>query len=231
MFTQWDIRRDIYQGTSHKEALQFSVEHWIHTAARSIQQRGRFVCALSGGSTPKQFLPDIFASKDVDWAKVWLFWSDERVVPPDDERSNYKMCMDAGLRHCPIPLNQVFRMQEASTYEELIRRHTDSHLFDLVMLGLGEDGHTASLFPGSPALKAPANQLVIATEHPATKEKRISFTMHCINQSRLACIYALGSAKQTIVKTILNAPILSQWPASAVGTPEHKALFVLEFRP
>ena len=91
----YDDRRDLFIASTQKGALDFAVEHWIHSAQRAIQTRGRFAVALSGGSTPKAIY-EALGTAQLDWSKVWLFWSDERAVPPDHPDSNYRMAMDAG---------------------------------------------------------------------------------------------------------------------------------------
>ena len=232
----FDERRELYIGETEEETLHFAALHWIHAAQRSIQQRGRFAVALSGGSTPKAIYAALVKRSEIDkidWSKVWLFWSDERAVPATHPDSNYRMAMES-FGKVPIPPSQIFPMQagtdierSARRYEEEIRRHLDKHLFDLVMLGLGEDGHTASLFPGTKALAA-EEKLVAANYLPEKKIWRMTLTFPCINQSRHIALYALGSAKQAIVPQVLEAAILSPWPASRIGTPESKALWILD---
>ncbi len=228
----YDNRRNLFIGKDLEETLFFAVDHWIHTAKRSIQQRGRFAVALSGGSTPKAIYQKLILAP-LDWSKVFLFWSDERAVTPENSDSNYKMAME-WFQKVPIPLHQIFRMKaeldlekHAKEYEELIRKTLDSHLFDLIMLGVGEDGHTASLFPNTEALSA-QNRLVVGNFLPHLKTHRMSLTFDCINNSHEIAIYALGPQKQDIIPKVLEAAINSHYPASRIGTPEHKALFILD---
>jgi 6-phosphogluconolactonase len=229
----WDDRRFILVPGTNEETIRSAAEHWIHSAKRSIQQRGRFAVALSGGSTPKAIYK-MLSSEKLEWDKVFLFWSDERRVPPDHPDSNYRMAMESGLKSLPIPPDRIFRMQtegnpdtDAKDYEDKIRRTLGKTLFDLVMLGVGEDGHTASLFPQSPALTV-EDRLVFAQPVPEKKNWRMTLTFPCINESRQSVIYALGESKAPIVQIALNAPIVSPYPASRVGTPEHKALWILD---
>jgi 6-phosphogluconolactonase len=144
------------------------------------------------------------------------------------------MAMTSGLKDLPIPPDQIIRMRaekdqekNARDYEEKILRILDKHLFDLVMLGLGEDGHTASLFPHSHLLQI-HDRLVLAEHLPEKKGWRMTLTAKCINESHESVIYALGPSKASIVHAVLNAPIESNYPASRIGTPQHKALFVLD---
>lgn len=231
----FDTRRNLFIGT-HEEAIRFAAIHWIHTGQRAIQRNGRFTVALSGGSSPKAVFEHICKEhiKDLDWTKVYLFWSDERAVPPTSSESNYKMAMDSGFSSLPIPAHQIFRMKgeeniekNAKDYEDLIHKHVGSHLFDLVMLGVGEDGHTASLFPNTIALQE-KSRLVVANFIPEKNCWRMTFTYPCIQKSRLSVIYCLGKSKESIVPLVLNAPIDSSFPASAIGTTDAKALWILD---
>lgn len=229
----WDERRDLFIAPTQEGAIEFSVQHWIHTAQRAIQQRGRFAVALSGGSTPKAIYQAL-SSAQLDWTKVWLFWSDERAVPPDHPDSNYRMAMEAGFKKLPIPKGQIFRMEaekeiekKARDYEDTIRRVLDKHLFDLVMLGMGEDGHTASLFPQTPALSI-EDRLVAANPLSEKNTWRMTLTFPCINQSARPAVYALGASKSLMVPKVLEAALVSPYPASRIGTPERKALWVLD---
>lgn len=229
----WDERRDYIILKSAEQAIDFATEHWIHSAQRAIQQRGRFAVALSGGSTPKAIYERLSKEK-LDWGKVWLFWSDERGVPPDHPDSNYRMAMESGFGKLSIPPSQILRMKaeadiakNAQDYEEQIRHYLGKYLFDLVLLGVGQDGHTASLFPGTAALGI-ENRWVAANYIPEKKSWRMTLTFPCINQSFYSVIYAIGSSKQLIVPKILDAAMISSFPASRIGTPEHKALWVLD---
>ncbi len=229
----FDDRRLIAVMPNKEEAIQFARDHWIHTAKRSIQQRGRFLVALSGGGTPNAIYSLLEKEKELDWDKVFIFWSDERGVPPNHPDSNYHMAMESGLKNLPIPENQIFRMRaesnqekHAKEYEEIIRKTLDKHLFDLVMLGLGEDGHTASLFPGAKMLDA--KNLVASEFISEEKGWRMSFTFSCINQSRLSAIYGIGKSKSEIVKKVLDAAIISPFPASRIGTTAAPALWILD---
>jgi 6-phosphogluconolactonase len=235
MLKEWDARREIAIPGDESQTIAYAVEHWIHTAKRAIQQRGRFAVALSGGSTPKAIYKALSKITDLDWSKVYLFWSDERAVPHTHPDSNYKMTLDTGLLDL-VPPTQIFPMptdnleQNAISYEALIQSTLDKHLFDLVMLGVGEDGHTASLFPDTKALEA--TTLVAANHIPQKTPKfisgRLTLTFPCINNSYQTAIYALGANKELIIPKVLDAPILSHYPASRLGTPEHKALWILD---
>jgi 6-phosphogluconolactonase len=235
MLIPWDERRELVIPGDEKVAISFAADHWIDLGKAAIAKSGHFAVALSGGSTPKAIFKRLAQKTNaLDWSKVWLFWSDERSVAPEHPDSNYHMAMTAGLNTLPVLPDHIFRMkaedhieQHALEYEELIKKKLNNNLFDLVMLGLGEDGHTASLFPATKALDV-KNHLVVANHVPQKNTWRMSFTFSCINQSKLSVIYTLGETKASIVKQVLEAKLPSPWPASFVGTKEHKALWILD---
>ena len=231
----WDDRRDLYIAADADEAIAFAAQHWIHSAERAIQQRGRFAVALSGGSTPKAIYEKLAREhrSSIDWQKIWLFWSDERPVSPEHPDSNYRMAMQS-LQTLSIPPSQVFRMKaetdiekHAAEYADTIQRKVGPHLFDLVMLGVGEDGHTASLFPKTAALLE-QGKLVAANYITEKNQWRMTFTYPCILKSTQAVVYAIGENKQAILPLVLRAAIKSSFPASAIGTTERKALWIVD---
>jgi 6-phosphogluconolactonase len=230
----WDQRRHYIILDTKDDAIKFAAQHWVHQAKRAIQQRGRFCVALSGGTTPKAIYQALALEPDVPWSKIYLFWGDERAVPPTHPDSNYKMAMEAAFQHLPIPPAQIIRMQgeapleqEAISYEELIRHHTSQNLFDLVMLGVGEDGHTASLFPNTEALVCDT-RWVVCNFVPMLQAYRLTLTFKGIEHSRSLVMYALGSSKKEIVPKVLEAPINSPYPASRIGTTQTPALWILD---
>lgn len=238
MIYSFDERRDIAIPGDAKATLDFCVEHFIDLANQAIAQRGQFFVALSGGSTPKaiyQLLTDPLHRKRLNWQKIFLFWSDERCVPPYDPESNYRMAMDAGLERVGIPAQHIFRMQAegdvddgALVYEALIRNTVPDHCFDLIMLGMGEDGHTASLFPRTHGLHAPG-RLVIANYISQKQVWRMSMTFDCINQARHPVLYVFGADKASKVKRVLSEPFEPiELPSQAIGTSDHKALWILD---
>ncbi|MBX9744323.1 MAG: 6-phosphogluconolactonase [Chlamydiales bacterium] len=235
MLISWDERRDIVTCEDASETITFAADHWLNLARSAIAKSGRFAVALSGGSTPKAIFEKLAKCPEaLDWSKVWLFWSDERSISPEDPESNYHMAMTAGFSKLPISSKNIFRMKaenyiekHALEYEEIIKKKLGKNLFDLVMLGIGEDGHTASLFPKTNALTV-ADRLVVANHIPQKNTWRMTFTFPCINQSNQSAIYALGSSKNQIVAQVLHAHLPSPWPASFVGTPSHKTLWVLD---
>jgi 6-phosphogluconolactonase len=217
--------------------LDYAARHFVDTAIHSITNHGYFAVALSGGSTPEA-LYSLLAheyKKAFDWKKALLFWSDERAVPLDHNESNYHMAMEAGFKHLPILKPHLFPMQgtgdleeNARLYEEIIQAKIPDKKFDLMMLGVGDDGHTASLFPKTKGLHV-EGRLVIANYIPAKDIWRLTLTFDAINSARTICVYALGKNKADILQKALRGPFQpDELPIQRVGTDRYPALFILD---
>jgi len=238
IYPSWDERRDLAIPGDYQETLRFCVEHFIDICQKSIQKHGAFFVALSGGSTPNAIFEELSSPQHqsrIDWSKVHLFWSDERAYPPDHPDNNYAMAMKAGLKKMPIPPKQIHRMQaeekieeNAALYEQTIHKVLHGHPFDLIMLGMGEDGHTASLFPHTAGLNV-SERLVIANFIPQKKCWRMTMTYDCINAATHIAIYVLGAAKKEMLKEVLLSPDqFERLPSQRIGTKEHKALWIAD---
>jgi len=174
--------------------------------------------ALSGGHTPKAFF-EILAEppyrEGISWKNVIFFWGDERCVPPDNDESNYKMTNNALLSHIDIPASNIHRVlgedpptNEALRYEKVIGGNVSSGgngfpSFDWIFLGMGDDGHTASLFPGASNLKE-IEKICVVAEHPETGQKRVSITFPVINNAKRVSFLVAGKAKAPVFKEILE---------------------------
>lgn len=233
-----DERRDAIIPGNEQKTIQFCVEQFIKIVNQAIKLRGYAAVALSGGNTPKsiyQSLAQPGHCSQVDWSKVLLFWSDERSVPLTHADSNYHMAMQAGFKDFGIPSEQIFPMHaekeiehHAREYEELIRTHAPEGKLDLVMLGMGDDGHTASLFPRTHALHANA-RMTVANFVPQKNTWRMTLTYPGIHQSRQIVFYVFGKSKADMVKKVLLGPYEPDTlPSQKVGTPENKALWILD---
>ncbi|MBA2727806.1 MAG: 6-phosphogluconolactonase [Parachlamydiaceae bacterium] len=234
----FDDRRQVALPGDNQATVDFCVAHFIAIANESIKKQGYFAVALSGGSTPKVIFHNLSNQENrhqIDWKKCWIFWSDERAVEPTDPESNYHMAMEAGLKEIGIPSEQVFRMvaeknieENAAIYENAIKKHIPSGHFDLVMLGMGDDGHTASLFPWTDGLKN-TEHLAISNYIPQKKVWRMSLTYKCINEASHIAIYVLGDNKATMVKKVLEGPYTpDDLPIQRVGTVEHPATWIID---
>lgn len=235
----FDERRNIAIPGDLPQTIDFCACHFLENARKAIREQGFFAVALSGGRTPQMVYERIVLlanSYDIDWNKVFLFWSDERAVPPDHKESNFRMAMSTGFASLPIPRENIFRMKaekdieaEALAYEALIYKLIPSGVFDMVLLGVGEDGHTASLFPETHGLHVNNKRLVIANFIPSQNAWRMTLTFDSINAARRACVYAFGKSKAAVVSQVLNSPYQpDHLPAQRIGTSSHKALWILD---
>ncbi len=205
---------------STPEILIEETAHLLMQIARaSVQERGRFVIALSGGSTPKglfQHLAEEPYLSLIPWEKTFVFWVDERHVPFTDAISNYRMTEETLLSKAPIPKAQVFPMtngslpvnKAAAAYEMKLRRFFETDVmpcFDLTLMGMGEDGHTASLFPGMSQVNE-QDKWVVGYFVDAEKKERVSLTFPVLNHSRLLVVLAEGVKKADRLKEVLEGP-------------------------
>ncbi len=172
---------------------------------------GRFTIALSGGSTPRLLYQalacDPYAAR-MAWDHWRVFWSDERCLPPDHDESNYRMAREALLDHVCIPAQQIHRMRGEIEPEEAAAAYANvvldtSPSFDLILLGIGEDGHTASLFPGTEALRE-RRKLVVANWAPHLQAHRITFTLPLINMAKNIVFLATGESKAEVLRKVLE---------------------------
>jgi 6-phosphogluconolactonase len=195
------------------EALaELAAKGVVFWGQKAISRRGVFHLALSGGSTPRalyQRLAEAPYAAQLDWPNVHVWWSDERDVPADHPESNYKLAYEAMLSRLPLSPQQIHRAptelgpsRAADHYEAEIRDYVGEGRFDLILLGLGEDGHTASLFPGTQALKA-TDRLVVANFVPKLNAWRITFTAPLINAADTVFFLVSGAAKATALHSVL----------------------------
>jgi len=236
-FFSWDDKWDVAHPGDWNETITFCTEHFINCAKEAIKLHEFFNVALSGGSTPKaifQKLSSTSFSSEIDWTKVLIFWSDERSVAPTNQESNFRMAMDAGLKTLSIPPEHIFRMvaedkieENAKAYEEKIREVLGSRPFDLIMLGMGDDGHTASLFPGTEGVSE-TKRWVVANHVSQKKTWRMTLTLPCINRAKNTVIYVLGENKKEMVRQVFLEKPEPPFPVSLVGTLDNKALWVLD---
>lgn len=234
----FDDRRNIVIPGDKDETILFATKQFIAYANECISDHFVFSVALSGGSTPNaiyKLLSQEPYRSQVDWKKVFLFWSDERNVPRDDPESNYFNGMHSGLETLGIPSEQIFRMRAESdlekgarNYEEQISTYVPEGRLDLVMLGMGEDGHTASLFPHTDGLNVKGRS-VIPNYLPEKKVWRMTLTYERINMSNQVWIYVLGENKASMVKeALLGTYDPHRIPIQKVGTSLNKALWILD---
>ncbi len=192
-----------------------ALDELLRIASDAVKERGRFAIALAGGHTPGK-LYQMWGQPEkremrTPWERVHLFWGDERYVPHDDPASNYRMARESLIAHVPIPAENVHPMptdapqpeKAAEAYEAELRRffRTGAPAFDLQLLGLGVEGHTASLFPGSPALEE-KERWVAAVVAPAKPPQRLTLTLPVLNQARNTFFLVTGADKRAIITAL-----------------------------
>ncbi|WP_431121741.1 6-phosphogluconolactonase [Flagellimonas flava] len=195
-----------------------------------VKDKAEFHVALSGGSTPK-IVFDILAEKfgdKIDWNKIHFYWGDERCVPPTDDQSNYKMTLEHLFSKIDVPQENIHRVlgendpnPEAMRYANLLEINLDRvkgvPQFDLVILGMGDDGHTASIFPHEIDLWEAADHCVVAT-HPESGQKRVSINGKVINTAKEVAFLVTGQSKAEKVKTIIGqSEGFKDYPAALVN--------------
>ena len=218
-----------------------AAEEFVRVGKAAIAARGRFTVALSGGSTPKS-LYSLLAAKYAafDWHHTHLFFGDERHVPPDHPDSNYRMVNEALLTRISIPGENVFRVKAenpdaaaaALEYENGLRRFFalrpgDFPRFDLILLGMGPDGHTASLFPGSEGLKE-QSCLVIANWIEKFSAHRITFTFPVLNHAAELLFMAAGPDKADMVRKVVEGENTTPYPSQQVQPIDGALLWMLD---
>lgn len=220
-----------------KALAQAAAELFVAKSSEAVAQRGTFSVALSGGSTPKlmfELLATSFRDR-VPWSSIQFFWSDERHVPPDDPESNYRMANEAMLAHVPVVKDNVHRVpgekpdaaEAAAEYEQTLIKTTGQTLpqLDLVLLGLGTDGHTASIFPGSEVLHE-TQRLVAAPWVEKFQTFRITMTLPLLNNGASVVFLINGPEKASIVKEVIEGP--EKYPAQAVNPVHGELLWMLD---
>ena len=218
----------------------------VHALGReAIRATGRFLIALSGGSTPEALYRALtapaFAGR-FDWSLATFFFSDERGVPPDDPRSNYALANNTLFTPLNISPAQIYRMAGESRdpqaaaleYEQQLHRATNTSpstrpTLDLVLLGLGEDGHTASLFPGSPALRD-NKSLIAVTQSPKDPPTRLTMTLGAINRASVVLFLVAGAGKAAVVRAVIDPKTEAErlLPASLVAPEKGRLIWFLD---
>ncbi|MGQ0542634.1 MAG: 6-phosphogluconolactonase [Blastocatellia bacterium] len=219
-----------------------AVDLFVSIAKKTIEEKGRFTVALAGGSTPKA-LYERLASVNFSWINALFFFGDERNIPPDNERSNFRLANEAFLRKADVPPKNIFRWRTelgdtysiATEYESILKktviqdkRSTASPRFDLILLGLGTDGHTASLFPHTKALHE-NEKLAVANWVPQLNEYRFTMTFPVINNATNVIFLVSGKEKSVMVKRVIEGN--RDWdafPAQLVLPSSGKLIWLLD---
>ena len=221
------------------EVAKAMADLFVASAGDAIAARGCCVVALAGGTTPKaayQLLAKEPYASALDWSKVHVFFGDERCVPPGNDQSNYKMANEAFMASVGIPPGNVHRMRgeddpadaAASYRDELISVLGVDPRFDLVMLGMGPDGHTASLFPGSNP--ADGDEMLVRAVYSTSQQQwRITLTPKILNGARTVVFAAEGAGKTAILKLVREGPYdPSKLPSQSIAPREGRLIWLVD---
>lgn len=227
-----------YKGKA--QIFETAAQLFVDTAKKNIDEKGFFSVALTGGSSPidlhKLLATEAYRSQ-VDWSKVFVFWGDERWVPLDDDLSNAKMSYETLLNHVPIPESNIFPMYKegvdaedyAQTYEQILREKLgDDARLDFIFLGMGDDGHTASLFPGTEVLHE-KDKWVDAYFLVPQDMYRITLTAPFINRAEQIVVIAFGEKKAKALREVLqgeNNPEL--YPSQLLKPTAGELIFLID---
>lgn len=228
----------IYNNT--EEINITAADLFVASAQKAIAEKGKFTAVLTGGSSPagiyKLLASDDYKNK-IDWSNVFIFWGDERWVPLNDDLSNAKMSYAALLSHVPIPKANIFEMYAAGvtpedyavTYEESIRKVLGNEgKFDLILLGMGDDGHTASLFPGQAVLNE-QDKWVSAYYLEPQKMHRITLTAPLINKAEKIVVVAFGEKKAPALKEVTTGTYNPEtYPMQLIKPVSGELLFLVD---
>jgi len=229
---------------SGRQYAEAAAELLVREARRAIDERGRFRLALSGGSGPVpvyELLAGRGYSRRVDWKRVDVFWGDERYVPGIHPQSNYRLVVETLLQHVPIPPGNIYRVETeitppdacAADYERRLRRCFDEPngvpRLDLIYLGLGDNGHVASLFPHSAALKE-SRRLVVADWVEVVNQWRITMTVPLLNAAHTVAVLVWGGYKAEVLRDVLvGERDPERWPAQFI-LPQGKLVWFVDER-
>jgi 6-phosphogluconolactonase len=209
----------------------------VDLARKSLAERNAFRIALSGGNTPRPVYAELArVSRDFSWDRILITFGDERCVPPDDEQSNYRMARDTLFVPANVPGKSIMRMRgeidpkiAAQEYQDRVdllatQRGEQIYRHDLILLGLGDDGHTASLFPGTAALEETTRR-VVANFVPKFNTWRLTFTFLLINHARHVCFLVSAAKHADLVERILQSD--PQYPASRVNPTAGDVIWII----
>ncbi len=226
--------------SSTEEIFKTAAQLFVAAACDAIDQKGFFTVALTGGSSPEglyKLLSEDQYKNQIDWTKVLVFWGDERWVPLDNELSNAKMSQETLLQNVPVLPSNVFPMYAdgvkpedfASTYNTLLHEKLgDDGIMDFILLGMGSDGHTASLFPGTAVLEE-KEKWVAAYYLDAQQMYRITLTAPFLNKAKKIIVLTFGDAKADALKEVLEGDYNpSLYPSQLLKPTKGELLFLVD---
>jgi 6-phosphogluconolactonase len=236
-------KAEVRRLTTPQELFQVAADEVIRAANDAVRERGRFTIALAGGSTPRNLYTLIAANagSSLPWSKVFFFWGDERHVPPADPESNYRMAEETLLSKIPVPPANIFRIPAenpdasavAESYEQTLRKFFalapgEFPRFDFILLGMGPDGHTASLFPETAALQE-KTRLVVANSVEKLHTSRITLTLPVLNAARCVAFLVSGADKAVMLHEVLEGQAPGErYPSKLVRPSDGKLIWFVD---
>lgn len=238
------MKRKVEQVCDFEELVRAAAQKIVRVAQQAVSAHGRMAFALAGGSTPKKLYTllatDTFRSQ-ISWDSIHFFWGDERHVPPDHQDSNYRMARETLLAHVPVPEDHVHRIpselknaeEAAESYESELREFF--HLagggkprFDLILLGMGPDGHTASIFPGTSAVHE-TTQLVTAPWVEKFSTFRITLTPAVLNEAAHVLFLVSGHDKAQTLRSVLEGPFQPDiFPSQIINPARGELIWLID---
>lgn len=232
--------KEIYIFSGIEQITDFVINKWTDLSEKAINEKGVFSVALSGGKTPEMLYQKLTEKTELPWNKTHIFMVDERFVPYESSESNFRMISQSLLRHVTIPAKNIHFISttddtpqtSALKYEnDLIsyfkKTNKNSPGFDLILLGIGSDGHTASLFPSSSSLKVTRHLVMAVSPADKTGEKRITLTLPVINKTKDIYFLVTGEGKADTIKKVLENKN-SVLPAAMVKPDNGNLFFLLD---
>lgn len=223
---------ELHVFTDLNELSQAAAKQFVTSAQQAVQQNGRFLVALSGGSTPRRLFSLLSQPPYADripWANTHIFWGDERLVPPDDPGSNYRQAHDLLLKAVPIPPQHIHRVKGEFTAETAVADYAQQlqelaepgrawPRFDLAIMGLGSDGHTASLFPGPVSSEENVQPVISVTaDYDGRPAHRLTLTPLVFNDAAIVLFLANGENKAEALTAVLHDQDTPEnWPAQRI---------------
>ena len=237
------MKTDIQIVSNADELARAAATEFVNRAAMAVQARGLFSVALSGGTTPRSLFSllasDASLRAQMPWERIHFFWGDERHVPPDHADSNYRMAREAMLAKVPVPAANIHRIKSeyteaqsaADEYEEDLRDFFklvpyELPRFDLVLLGMGPDGHTASLFPGTDALDE-RERLVVANWVEKFNAFRITMTLPVLNNAASVFFFVSGAEKAEVLREVLEGE-RDRFPSQLIHPADGRLLWLVD---
>lgn len=238
------MKREVRVFSNRSSLVQFAAELIYREASTAVAERGRFHFVLSGGDTPGplyEYLAEPEQREAISWERTHVYWGDERCIPPDEAGSNYRQAKLLLLDYLPVMPERIHRMKGELSPEEAASEYATQLAalgeggrrwprFDVVLLGMGDDGHTASLFPGSRSDDFENRSAIAVTAHYGNRpSNRVTLTPQVFNSARTILFLVVGKGKAEAVKAVTNGPNTPRkWPAQRIRPEDGLVYWLLD---